>query len=709
MDYKILILDEMNQKGYQAKSIEDWEAFFSIDSKEEFTKLIKALTEFEEEYTVLRTKKDRYVLAENSGYYKGKLLVNRKGFGFVDFEDRDSIFIAKNKQKDAFDGDIVVVYQTVSGKKPEGEVVKVVERSVSNLIGTIYCKRKPVKFVPDDERVKGTIEITNESEFNLIHGQKVQLHIDSFGRILKCRIVRILGHQNDPGVDVLSILLSSGIKTEFPQEVLDQANQIAPKVLESDKEGRTDLTDQIIVTIDGDDAKDLDDAISLIKTEEGYRLGVHIADVSHYVTENSALDVEAYERGTSTYVTDRVVPMLPHALSNGICSLNPRVERLTITCMMDINHEGDIVNYQIFPSVIRTIERMTYRNVNEILANNKKVIANYEHLGTLFTDMKKCADIIRRKRSNMGAIDFEKDESVIKVDRSGRVEDITIRERGDSEKIIEDFMVLANECVARHTKWLELPSLYRVHEVPLAKKLREFAKMALIMGYKFKGSVEEIRPKALQNILSEAKDSEEYPILSTWLLRCMQKAKYDAVCLGHFGLALEEYTHFTSPIRRYPDLIVHRMLRKYVFNTQTNLNMIQNDEIKMNEIAKQTSICERKAIEAQRSVEDMKKAEYMERFIQAQFEGVISNITNFGFFVQLPNTVEGLVRLESLEDDYYDYVADQFSIIGRRTAKTFKIGQKVRVKVVDASKKFQTIDFEIVGKSSKKKKRNYHN
>ncbi|MGL5540839.1 MAG: ribonuclease R family protein, partial [Erysipelotrichaceae bacterium] len=422
----------------------------------------------------------------------------------------------------------------------------------------------------------------------------------------------------------------------------------------------------------------------------------HIADVSHYVTKNSPLDLEAYQRGTSVYVVDRVVPMLPHVLSNGICSLNPNVDRLTITCSMDIDTKGEVMAYQIYPSVIRSCERMTYRAVNEMIRRNEEMRTRYAHIVELVDNAYKCSRIIRKRRVKLGSIDFDTKEGKVLVDKKGRAVDVVVRERYEAEKLIEDFMVAANETVAAHTKWLELPSMYRIHESPDVKKMRDFVKIATVLGHKWKGSVSTVRPVQLQKMLQDAKNDPDYDVLANNMLRAMQKARYDGKCMGHFGLALQEYTHFTSPIRRYPDLVVHRMLHKYVFEHQLEPQTMQQDEQWIEEAAVQASLRERKAVDAERAVDDMKKAEYMEKHIGKTYEGVIGSITKFGIFVELENTVEGLVHISTLTDDYYVFEETTKRLVGRANQKTYKMGQKVKVKVVDASRYKRQIDFVII-------------
>lgn len=675
-------------------------------STSDFVLLNKALNELEDDYVIARNPKNFFMTAIQAGIYVGKISINRKGFGFLDLDQDNSIHISLEDLRGAMDKDEVVV-KLFKLDSNEGEVVKILKRNTEICIGTFIVRKTGTIVELDDERLKGRIVVKNLSKFKVVTGTKAQFKIlKIFKNTIELEILQLLGHKDDPGVDVLSILLQHDIQPEFDVEAINQAESISQEVLPEQKIGRRDCTNMIVVTIDGEDSKDFDDAISITKEEDKYRLWVHIADVSYYVTENSPLDVEAENRGTSTYVTDRVVPMLPRILSNGICSLNPKVERLTLTCEMLIDESGEVSSYEIYPSFIRSTERMTYNNVNKILDNDPIVTRKYEHLGDLFENMKVCASRIRKNREKQGAIDFDKEEAKIIVDKNGKVKDIQLRERGESERIIEDFMICANVTVAKHMKWLEIPSLYRVHEQPLAKKLREFAKVALIMGHKFKGNMEDIRPLEIQKALNEFKDEPEYPIISTLMLRSMQKAKYDSKCLGHFGLALDEYLHFTSPIRRYPDLIVHRMLRKYSFNQCLDVNEINNDELKMEKLGLETSERERASIEAERDVEDMKKAEFMQNKIGLTFDAVISSVTKFGFFVELPNTVEGLVHVQSLSDDYYHYDESGYQLIGERTGTTYKLGQEVRVKLIDASKEKQTIDF-IIYKDKKKKKQRW--
>ncbi|MGL5978443.1 MAG: ribonuclease R [Erysipelotrichaceae bacterium] len=695
MNLKQNILDLMSSSRYKGKSVDDWKSFLHMETSEQLVDLMKALNALEDECLVVRDALDHYQLAEKMGYFIGLLRVNPKGFGFVEDETR-SYYVNRSNFNFGLDGDRVFV-KTWSNlnETTECEVIKILEHNTKNIIGVVKVKDGKTKFLPDTN-IERRIDVTNYKDFKLVNDLKVLLKVDRFDKVLKCSIVEIIGHKYDPGVDVLSVLMEHDIFPEFPKEVMAQAQAVSDVVTEADLIGRRDLRDQVLITIDGDDAKDLDDAVSVERIDGGFRLGVHIADVSHYVTKNSPLDLEAYERGTSVYVVDRVVPMLPHVLSNGICSLNPHVDRLTITCSMDIDSKGEVMAYQIYPSVIHTSERMTYANVNEIIRRNEAMREQYAHITPLIDDAYKLSKIIRKRREKLGSIDFDTREGKVIVDKKGRAIDVVVRERYEAEKLIEDFMICANEVVATHVKWCELPSMYRIHEQPDAKKMREFVKTAQILGHKFKGSATNVKPSQLQKMLKDAKGDDDYDVLSTFMLRSMQKAKYDLKCMGHFGLGLQEYTHFTSPIRRYPDLVVHRMLHKYVFDHVEDPAVFKEDEAWISGAALQASNRERRAIDAERDVDDMKKAEYMEKHIGRIFSGVVSSITKFGMFVELSNTVEGLVHISNLDDDYYEFDETTKRLVGRATQKTYKMGQKVRVKCSDASRYKKQIDFIVV-------------
>lgn len=692
---KQAIIDFMNAKRYNPSSIEELKAFFGITSSDDLVIFVRALNALEEECVIVRDSYDRYLLATQAGYIIGTLRINPKGFGFVENEDV-SFYCNKSNLNFGMDQDKVFAktWSNMDGTS-ECEVVKVLEHNTKRIIGVVKLKDGRPKFL-SDKNLERRIDIDNYDDFVLVNDVKVLIEVNSFEKVLKCSIVDVIGHKHDPGVDILSLLYEHDIFPDFPKEVMDEAQKVSPVVVEADLEGRVDLRNEITITIDGDDAKDLDDAISIVKTDTGYRLGVHIADVSHYVQKNSALDLEAYQRGTSVYVVDRVVPMLPHVLSNGICSLNPNVDRLTLTCSMDIDTKGEVTEYSIYPSVIHTKYRMTYKEVNEIIRRNEEKREEFKDIVEFVDLAYKCSRVLRKRREKLGAIDFDVKEGKVIVDKKGRPTDVIVRERFEAEKLIEDFMLAANETVATHCKWADLPSMYRIHETPDAKKMRDFVKVANLLGHKFKGNVQSVKPAQLQKMLKDAKGGEDYDVLSTFMLRSMQKARYDRKCLGHFGLGLEEYLHFTSPIRRYPDLVVHRMLHKYVFETQSDPEVFRVDEEWIEAAAEQASARERKAVEAERDVDDMKKAQYMEKYIGLVYSGVISSITKFGMFVELPNTIEGLVHISTMQDDHYIFDDVSKQLQGKTNRKVYKMGQKVRVKCVDASRYKKQVDFELM-------------
>lgn len=695
MDIESSIMEIIRQPKYRGMDIRQLADQLQMTSSEAFTDLCRICNQLIEENVLFLDARNRYFTPEQLGYFIGVLHLNQKGFGFVESDER-SVYIAPEALGMAIHQDRVVVqtWEKQDGSK-EGKIIQILEHAIHQVVGTIKIKSGKMFFLPDHFFHHRRFQITNYHEFHLVNDTKVLVHIDRYDAVILAHIEKEVGYKYDPGVDILSVLYEHDIRPEFPAAVMKEVTKISDHVTENDKVGRRSLLGLQIITIDGEDSRDLDDAVSVEVIENGYRLGVHIADVSYYVKPGTEINAEAYARGTSVYVSDRVVPMLPHALSNGICSLNPKVERLTLTCMMDIDDKGEIIKYEIFPSYIKTTERMTYTQVNAILEHDPAMCKTYAHIAPLCENMKKLAKILRHRRDHLGAIDFDTKEAKIIVNDQGKVKDIQVRERKEAERIIEDFMVAANECVATHMKWMELPALYRIHETPEPKKMREFARIATMLGHPLKADVNHVYPNQLQQLLMHAKDDEIYPVLSTFLLRSMQKARYDRRCLGHFGLGLSEYLHFTSPIRRYPDLLVHRMLHKYYFQAIQDPQKIQQDEQWMDQAAQQCSACERTAIEAERDVEDMKKAEYMERFIGHEFTGVISGVTKFGFFVELDNTIEGLVHISTLRDDYYHYDENGYCLIGEHTGRKFRMGQTVTVRCVDASRFKKQVDFEI--------------
>lgn len=706
MDIKQLCLDMMSSSKYRNKgiSVDKYQELLNIQGAEQFKELMKALNELEDECVFVRDRRDRYFFAEELGYVKGVLKVNPKGFGFIDTDD-GSWYVNRESMNLALNNDVVFAQtKTFPDGSTEANVVRILERNTKNVIGTIKVKEGRKFFLPDSNFNDHTFTITNMEDFKVVNDSKVLVVITKYGKTLKAKIERVIGYKYDPGVDILSVLLEHNIEPEFPEAVLEELKSIPETVQEEDRKGRVDCTNDLIITIDGEDARDLDDAISIEKLDGSYRLSVHIADVSYYVREGTELNAEAYQRGTSVYVADRVVPMLPHYLSNGICSLNPKVERCAMTCEMNIDLNGIILSYKIYPSIIKTTERMTYTAVNKIIDGDEETCAQYPHLLEMVENMLALSKIIRIRREGLGAIDFDTREGKVILDEQGKPIDVVLRERGIAERIIEDFMIQANECVAAHVKWMETPSVYRIHEQPEPKKMRDFVKTANIMGYKFKGNVMNLRPKQCQQMLEDAKGTPEYPVLSVYLLRCMAKARYDAKPIGHFGLALTDYTHFTSPIRRYPDLIVHRMLRKYYINGVTDAKVMANDEKWVEKAAIQCSDTEVNAVMAERDVDDMKKAEYMEKHIGEEFDGIISSVTKFGIFVELENTIEGLVHISNLED-HYDYDEDSRSLLGRGSGTVLKMGMSVRVKVLDASRFKKQVDFQLVNEKGMKTKK----
>lgn len=693
MDYKKMLSDIMMSHKYKGKTVDDLKEMFDLSNSKEFTAFMKAVNEGIEECAFIEIK-DKLYLAEKVGYFKGTVKVNPKGFGFVENET-GSCYVSDVSK--VMHGDVVLAYYIhEEWEQPECKIVKVLSHSQTHIVGCVKMKnsRNP-KFLPDSSLISQPVRIKNWNDFKLVHDAKVLVKLTKYDH-LEGVIEKVIGYKYDPGVDITSILLEHDVNLQFDENVEKELKKIPDHVTRRDATGRIDLTDKMVVTIDGDDSRDFDDAISIEKIYGGYRLGVHIADVSHYVRENSAIDKEAYERGTSIYVCDRVVPMLPQYLSNGICSLNPNVERCTITCEMDINQKGEVVNYKIFPSLIESKERMTYKNVNKIIHKDEEMCEKYAHLLEMVDYMLRLSNIIRKRRESLGCIDFDTKEGKVVLDKKGKAVDVVLRERGESERIIEDFMIQANEVVANHVKWLEVPSMYRIHEQPDPKKMRELVHIAQLSGLKFKGNVLNVKPKQCQELLNEAKKKPDYSVISTSLLRCMAKAKYDSKCLGHFGLALQEYTHFTSPIRRYPDLVVHRMLRKYCFNEMPSTVELKKDEKWVENAADHASTQERKAVECERDVDDMKKAEYMEKNIGKKYVGMISGVTKFGFFVELDNTVEGLIHVSTLNDDHYVYHEETRSLIGMKTQKRYTMGMKVKVRCTGASRFKKQVDFELI-------------
>ena len=688
----------------KALDIYEIQNLLGVDSVEEIKELSDELRSLEEETIIYHSNKDKYMLLENSHLRKGVMRANKKGFGFVEVENMDDdIYIAQDDMNGAIHDDIVLVEITskMNLDRLEGRVLKIIERKTKQFIGLITFDKDGVGHVElDDHKVKLDINVSKEDSLNAVDGHKVVVKLgkklNNNGKY-EGKVVEIIGHVNDPGVDILSIIYKYNINVDFPDDVKEEVSKIPMEVFDVELEDRRDLRDEVIFTIDGDDTKDIDDAISIKKLPNGhYTLGVHIADVSYYVREGSPLDNEAMERGTSVYLVDRVIPMLPHELSNGICSLNPNVDRLAISCVMEFDSNGKQLDYEIFQSVIKSRIQMTYKKVNSVLEKNI-IPEGYEDYAEHLRTMNELAKILRKAKEKRGYIDFEVDEAKILVDENCVPTEVVLRDRGTGERLIEDFMIAANECVASHIYFMNLPFIYRVHEYPKEEKIRSFLGFVSGLGYKITGNIKDFKPTTMQNILEQLKDKPEYKILSTLLLRSMQKAVYRPENLGHYGLASSCYTHFTSPIRRYPDTTVHRLLRTYLFDKNIDMKTIKKWEEKLVYVAEHSSERERASIDCEREVEDMKMAEYMEKHIGEEFEGMISSITSFGMFVELDNLIEGLVPLRDMKD-FFHFDEEHLCLTGEKSHIKYSIGERVVVKVVRASKEEKTIDFEVVRK-----------
>ncbi len=674
-----------------------------IKNVQDTIKLVEELKKLEEEIVIYHTNKDKYLLLENSHLRKGIMRANKKGFGFVEIENmEDDVYISQDNMNGAIHDDIVLIEITskMTLDRLEGRVLKIIKRQVQRYIGEVTFDKKGLGHIKlDDAKIKLEIVIPKDKTLNAVDGHKVVVELGKRINNYKYEgaITEIIGHKNDPGTDILSIVYKYNINVDFPEDVKEEVKTIPMEVSDKEIVGRKDLREEEIFTIDGDDTKDIDDAISIKKLPNGhYELGVHIADVSYYVKEGSPLDNEAMERGTSVYLVDRVIPMLPHELSNGICSLNPNVDRLAISCVMEFDGAGKQLNYEIFPSVIKSRIQMTYKKVNSILADNVIPDGYLPYVKSLRL-MEELAQILRKAKIKRGYIDFEVDEAKILVDENCVPTEVVLRDRSLGENLIEDFMIAANECVATHIYFMNLPFIYRVHEVPKEEKIRSFLGFIGSLGYQIPGDIKDTKPTTMQRLLHFLKDKPEFKILSSLLLRSMQKAVYKPENLGHYGLASNCYTHFTSPIRRYPDTTVHRLLHTYLFDGKIDMTTIHKWEEKLIYIADHSSARERASVDCEREVEDMKMAEYMEKHIGEQFTGMISSVTSFGMFVELDNLIEGLVPLRDMPD-FFHFDEEHMTLTGERTHVKYVIGEKVVVKVTRASKEEKTIDFEIVRK-----------
>ena len=689
---------ETLKKEYDAKTLLQINDLMGFETSEELKDLQDVLEELVKDYVVYKTKKDKYILLANCPSLKiGKYQASKKGFGFVLLNKEDDLYISGENSNGAIDGDIVLAEVLNKGIKPEGHIIKIIERNLHNLVGEIVSFKKGLGLKLDDERLDLNIKLDKKSLQGCVVGHKVLVKLTKeIGRKKYLgEVIKILGHKDDPGTDILSIAYKYDIEPDFSAETKEELLSLPEEVSPADLIGRRNLTDKMIFTIDGAHTKDIDDAISLEKDGSNYILGVHIADVSNYVKENTGLGNDAYERGTSNYLANTVIPMLPHQLSNGICSLNEGVIRLTMSCVMTINEKGKVIDYDIFESYIKSSKKMTYEAVNDILMRDI-IPDGYEPFADTLKEMNTLAHILRKEKMERGYIDFNLDEPEIIQDENGKAIDIVRVVREDGEKMIEDFMIAANETVASHIYNMDLPFIYRVHGAPNSDKIDDFTNLLKALGYTLKTRTLDMTPKTMQNVLKELDDKPEFKILSSLLLRSMRKAEYSKENIGHFGLASKAYTHFTSPIRRFPDLTVHRLLKKYLVEKDFSMATINYLNNALVSIAEHSSEREVAAQNAERDVDDMKMAEYMESHIGEIYEGVISSVTSFGFFVELPNLIEGLVPVNSLKGDYFNYVPELLSLIGNSTKKTYRIGDKVKVKCVGASKERAMIDFEVV-------------
>lgn len=697
------ILSYLQSEPNLKVTVEELREVLHVLSSDEIKTFMKSLNALIDEAVVIENAQHEITLIEHTNYLVGTLDLKQRGFGFVIPKDPrlNDIFIPKDHVNAAMNKDVVLVHvlQKGYGAKQEGEIKRILERNYTHIIGTVLFQNGMGRLVSDDKTITNDIIIRKENLLGAKKNDKVRAKIInySFKGKIECIVTDILGNKNEKGVDILSKILKYNVDPIFPTEVLEAANQFT-KIDPEESKNRTDLRHEQYITIDGDDAKDFDDAVLVKKLDNGnYFLGVSIADVSHYVVKDTVLDKEAYHRGTSVYLPGTVIPMLPEALSNHMCSLVPHEDRLTITCAMEISDKGKVLKYDIYPSIINSKARMTYNKVNAIFMGDTELAEEYVDFVGLFYHMRNLAKILKKQRDSLGSINFETEESYFILDDEGKAIDVKLRERGISENIIEEFMLLANETVAEHMFWLDLPFIYRIHEKPTEEKLQRLFNMASALGYKVKGKTE-VSHFELQKLLERVHGTEAEKGINLLMLRSMQKAIYSELNLGHYGLSFKYYTHFTSPIRRYPDLIVHRLLRSFLFTKIKSTDIIHYYSEKMKEIAVRCSETERTAVLLEREVVDMKKAEYISQYINKQFDGIINSVTSFGLYVSLPNTVEGLAHISTLDDDYYVYSEEMMMLVGERTKKMYRVGDPVRIQVTGANINDGEVDFKIIRK-----------
>lgn len=717
---KIVHFMEDNKK--KSFSMEELAQDLGLNKSADFKLLVQTVAVMEREKLIVFNKKGKIKLPLQKMLLEGVFRSNERGFGFVTIDpEEDDVYIAKEETNYAMDGDTVAIEikhpaQPFDGKGAEGRVVEVKERAISQIVGEFQLFPEDEiaatdlygMVLPKNKKLAAFKVMVAAEGIRPVDGSIVIVELSHYPEkgypdTLEGIVKSVVGHKDEPGMDILSVLVANHVPTKFPEEVMKEADSMPDTIEAAAYPERRDLQELQMVTIDGESAKDLDDAVAVKKLTNGhFYLNVSIADVSYYVTENSALDKEAFERGTSVYLTDRVVPMLPPRLSNGICSLNPQVARLAMTCEMEIDSEGKVLSHNIYPSVIRTDERMTYTAVNQILAGDKTQSEKYAALVPMFYEMQELHEILANMRHDRGALTFEDNEAEILVDEQGHPQEIVMRQRGVGEKMIESFMLSANETVAKHYSRLNLPFIYRIHEDPKEEKLMNFFDFAATLGIMAKNKKGRIRPRDLQQIVEKSAEKPESTVINMMMLRSMQQARYSEENLGHYGLAAEYYTHFTSPIRRYPDLLVHRLIRSY--RADKSKKKQASWAKKIPEIATHSSQMERRAVDCERDVDNMKKAEYMADHLDEVFEGVISSVVKFGFFVELPNTIEGLIHVSELHSDYYQFVENQLALVGERTHRTFKIGQTVKVRVIKADPETREIDFELIETQGEKAK-----
>lgn len=725
-ELKKQILSFMTESEENAVEVKEISEGLNRSGSKAFTELVQAIAELEREDKVVLLQSGKFRLKETSTAMQGRFSGTDRGFGFVTLEEYESdIFIPPSETHSALNGDIVKVEVTQDAipskdKGPAGKVTEIIERGTTVVFGEFqpYTDDEVAEMglygfiTPHNQKLPNVLVQIEAKGIRPVDGSIVQVELTeysdtSIGTDLKGIVTNTIGHKDEPGIEILTIVHKYDIPTEFPEAVMAEAEAVPDEISDEDTKGRKDLRDQMIITIDGADAKDLDDAIQVKKLANGnYYLGVHIADVSHYVTEDSAMDLEANERGTSVYLTDRVIPMLPQRLSNGICSLHPHVDRLTLSCEMEIDSSGDVVDYTISPSIINNHHRMTYTAVNEILMeDNQELKEEYAEIVSMLEEMKDLHDILEKKRVKRGSIDFDTREAKIEVDPEGIPVDILLRERGVGERLIESFMLSANETVSQHYADQQLPILYRIHDRPDEGKMQRFIEFVSGFGIDVKGTKDSVTPKLLQDVLDKVHGKPEEGVIGMLLLRSMQQAKYDVVPIGHYGLAADYYSHFTSPIRRYPDLILHRLIH-YYNEVDKSSKAKRLWAAKLPDIAESSSITERRAVSAERETDELKKSEYMLSKLGETFKGVITSVTNFGMFVQLENSVEGLVHISNMNDDYYEFLERDMLMVGQRTGMVFRIGgEVVEIKVIGSDTDNYKIDFELVADETKKPER----